>query len=123
MIVVLVAASGAAWESSAMAALDRPGDIVVLKRCVDVDDLLATASSGQAEVAVVALGETAPRWDRHAVDRGIDVRVELERVTRRPGNNVAAGDDGGALAVHEGLHALLRGVEARLVRGRELRRA
>ena len=65
MVVVLVVASGAAWESTALTLLnDRPG-IVVLKRCVDVDDLLAAASAGQADVAV--LGVDAPGLDAAAV--------------------------------------------------------
>ncbi len=66
MIVVLVVAAGAAWESPALRELgDDPG-VVVLKRCVDVDDLLATAAAGQADVAVVALD--APGLDVSAVD-------------------------------------------------------
>ena len=66
MVVVLVVASGAAWESGALSLLgERPG-IVVLKRCVDVDDLLAAASAGQADVAV--LGVDAPGLDAVAVD-------------------------------------------------------
>lgn len=44
---------------------DRPG-IVVLKRCVDVDELLGAATAGQAQVAVVAL--EAPGLDQAAVD-------------------------------------------------------
>jgi MinD-like ATPase involved in chromosome partitioning or flagellar assembly len=65
-VVVLVVAAGAGWESTALGLLaDRPG-IVVLKRCVDVDDLLAAASSGQADVAV--LGVDAPGLDATAVD-------------------------------------------------------
>ena len=40
--------------------------IVVLKRCVDVDDLLAAASAGQAHVAVV--GVDAPGLDQAAVE-------------------------------------------------------
>ena len=73
MICVLVMAAGEAWESPALADLEaRPG-VVVLKRCVDVDDLLAAVSSGQADVAVVSLD--APGLDpasvshlrRHAV--------------------------------------------------------
>ena len=65
MVVVLVVASGATWEPAALALLnERPG-IVVLKRCVDVDDLLAAASAGQADVAV--LGVDAPGLDAAAV--------------------------------------------------------
>ena len=63
---VIVVASGAAWEPAALQRLgDHPG-IVVLKRCVDVDDLLAAASAGQADVAV--LGLESPGLDRAAVD-------------------------------------------------------
>ena len=74
MIVVLVVAAGAAWESAALTRLGAHREIVVLKRCVDVDDLLASASSGQAEVAVVGLD--APGLDLSAVDhlRGHGVR-------------------------------------------------
>ncbi|MFC4785417.1 AAA family ATPase [Nocardioides sp. MAHUQ-72] len=66
MIVVLVVAAGAAWESRAVQLLnERPG-IVVLKRCVDVDDLLAAATAGQAGAAV--LGLDAPGLDLTATD-------------------------------------------------------
>ena len=66
MRVVLLLAGGAAWESRALAVLSGRRDLVVLKRCVDVDDLLATATSGQADTAVVAL--EAPGLDLAAVD-------------------------------------------------------
>lgn len=64
--VVLVVAAGAAWESVALGRLNATAGIVVLKRCVDVDDLLAAASAGQSDVAVLALD--APGLDRAAVD-------------------------------------------------------
>jgi MinD-like ATPase involved in chromosome partitioning or flagellar assembly len=65
-VCVLVVAAGAAWESEVLAELTaRPG-VVVLKRCVDVEDLLAVATAGQAHVAVVALD--APGLDASAVD-------------------------------------------------------
>jgi MinD-like ATPase involved in chromosome partitioning or flagellar assembly len=66
MKVVLLLANGATWETRALAALSGRRDLVVLKRCVDVDDLLATAASGQADTAVVAL--EAPGFDLAAVD-------------------------------------------------------
>ena len=74
MVVVLVLAAGAAWESPALTGLADRADVVVLKRCVDVGDLLATAAAGQADVAVVSLD--APGLDRDAVDhlRGHGVR-------------------------------------------------
>jgi MinD-like ATPase involved in chromosome partitioning or flagellar assembly len=66
MVAVLIVAAGAPWESGALSALGARSDVVVLKRCVDVDDLLATAAAGQADVAVVALD--APGLDLPAVD-------------------------------------------------------
>lgn len=75
MICVLMMASGAAWESDAFARLTGAGGIVVLKRCVDVDDLLATATSGQADVAVVGLD--APGLDPAAT-------AHLRRYAVRP---------------------------------------
>ncbi|RYC13313.1 AAA family ATPase [Nocardioides zhouii] len=73
MICVLLLAAGEAWESPALADLEEHPGVVVLKRCVDVDDLLASVTSGQADVAVVSLD--APGLDpasvahlrRHAV--------------------------------------------------------
>lgn len=64
-VVVLVVASGASWESAALAVLAEHPGVVVLKRCVDVDDLLAAASSGQAGAAV--LGAESPGLDAAAV--------------------------------------------------------
>ena len=66
MKVVLLLAAGASWETRALGLLSGRRDLVVLKRCVDVDDLLATATSGQADTAVVAL--EAPGLDLAAVD-------------------------------------------------------
>lgn len=52
---VLVAAGSAGWEVEALRVLAAPASrAVVLKRCVDLADLLATAATGQARVAVVA---------------------------------------------------------------------
>src|SRR5688572_11623051 len=66
MVIVLVVAVGAAWESPALRLLTRHPGVVVLKRCVDVDDLLAAATTGQADVAV--LGLDAPGLDVAATD-------------------------------------------------------
>jgi MinD-like ATPase involved in chromosome partitioning or flagellar assembly len=63
---VLIVASGAAWEPAALQLLSEHPGVVVLKRCVDVDDLLAAATAGQADAAV--LGLDAPGLDRAAVD-------------------------------------------------------
>lgn len=68
--VVLLVSTGAGWESPALAALQHHPGTVVLKRCVDVPDLLAAASTGQADAAV--LGVELPGLDR-------DVVAELTR--------------------------------------------
>ena len=75
MICVLMMASGAGWEQAAFGALTGRSDGVVLKRCVDVDDLMAAAASGQADVAV--LGLDAPGLDAAAV-------AHLRRYAVRP---------------------------------------
>lgn len=66
MIVTLLVSTGAAWESRALQSLGADPRTVVLKRCVDVDDLLAAASTGQADVAV--LGSELPGLDSAVVD-------------------------------------------------------
>jgi MinD-like ATPase involved in chromosome partitioning or flagellar assembly len=84
VVVVLVVAAGAAWESPVLAALgSRPG-VVVLKRCVDVDELLAASSACQANVALVALD--APGLDQAATDllHRHQVRVVAVRGTGSP---------------------------------------
>jgi MinD-like ATPase involved in chromosome partitioning or flagellar assembly len=52
-VTVLLAAGGEAWEAAALRLLSGATTLVV-KRCVDLSDLLASAATGQAEVAVVA---------------------------------------------------------------------
>ncbi|MDT0184286.1 hypothetical protein Q9S36_29240 [Microbacterium sp. ARD31] len=95
MICVLLLAAGEAWESPALADLEAHPGVVVLKRCVDVDDLLASVTSGQADVAVLSLD--APGLDpasiahlrRHAVRpvgvttavaEDLDVREHAQRL-------------------------------------------
>lgn len=66
-ISVLVAAAGAGWEAHALQQLGAAGPgIVLLKRCVDLGDLLATATTGQARVALV--GHGLPGLDADSVD-------------------------------------------------------
>jgi MinD-like ATPase involved in chromosome partitioning or flagellar assembly len=66
VVIVLVVAAGAAWEFPLLEVLGRRSGVVVLRRCVDVDDLLAASSAGQADAAVVALD--APGLDQAAMD-------------------------------------------------------
>ena len=57
-VAVLVAAAGAPWEAEALDRIERGGPRLVLtKRCVDLTDLLATASTGLASVAVEQYAE------------------------------------------------------------------
>jgi MinD-like ATPase involved in chromosome partitioning or flagellar assembly len=67
MIVTLLVSTGAAWESRALSELNEHPGVVVLKRCIDVDDLLATASAGQAQIVV--LGAELPGLDGTVVDQ------------------------------------------------------
>lgn len=61
---VLVLAGGADWEAGFLSGSAAAG-ITVVARCVDVVDLMATATLGQAELAVVAAD--LPRVDADAV--------------------------------------------------------
>ncbi|GGF56628.1 pilus biosynthesis protein CpaE [Marmoricola endophyticus] len=85
---VLLAAAGAGWEPAALAVL-ASASVVVVKRCVDLADLLASASAGQADVAVVAaetpgLDASAVtdllRHDVRTVAVGEEGRVALSRI-------------------------------------------
>jgi len=71
---VLLLAGGARWEAEVLAALGQAG-VVVVKRCVDVPDLMASAVSSGAGVAVVE--GTLPHLDAEAVMHLLryDVRV------------------------------------------------
>ncbi|GAB4011734.1 AAA family ATPase [Nocardioides ultimimeridianus] len=82
MIVAVMVESGAGWEQQALAVLTADPGIVVLKRCVDVDDLVATASTGQAEVAV--LGADLPGLDRAVVDTLAGHGVRLVGIAQDP---------------------------------------
>jgi MinD-like ATPase involved in chromosome partitioning or flagellar assembly len=65
---VLSVADGAAWEERLVSALDRgPYPVEIIRRCVDVVDLLAVAGSGQGRVALLAAG--LRRLDSDAIDR------------------------------------------------------
>jgi MinD-like ATPase involved in chromosome partitioning or flagellar assembly len=66
MTPVLILAAGAGWETDVLGLLERAPGLVVLRRCVDADDLAAAASAGQAEAAVVALD--VPGLDARLVD-------------------------------------------------------
>jgi MinD-like ATPase involved in chromosome partitioning or flagellar assembly len=88
---VLVAAGGARWEVEALKAVaGGQAGAVLLKRCVDLPDLLATAATGQARVALVSAA--LPGLDADSVAHlrraGVGVLVVAEptdRVVELPG--------------------------------------
>lgn len=82
MIVTLLVSTGAAWETTALASLNAHPGVVVLKRCVDLADLLATASTGQADVAV--LGADLAGLDRGVIDQLAGHGVRPVGVTTDP---------------------------------------
>lgn len=65
---VLSVADGAAWEERLVAAFDRgPHPVEIVRRCVDLVDLLAVAASGQGRAALLAAG--LRRLDADVIDR------------------------------------------------------
>lgn len=93
-VTVLVAAAGAAWEPRALQSLAEPGaGITVLKRCVDLNDLLATAITGQAHVAL--LSYSIPGLDAECVDllsrSGVGVVMVVDPTELRTGEAGRAG--------------------------------
>ena len=66
-VAVLSAADGADWEQRLVRDLDRSPVVEIVRRCVDVVDLLAVAASGQGRAVLVA--SSLRRLDADAVDR------------------------------------------------------
>ena len=93
---ILCAADGAPWEARLVVDLDRGGHpVTVVRRCVDIVDLLAVALSGQARAALVAA--SLRRLDADAVDRMIAAGVAPVAVV--PRNDTAAEDRARALGI------------------------
>ena len=82
---VLTAVTGASWEAALVASLERtPAGITVVRRCVDLPDLLAAAAAGTARA--VLLSAELRRLDRDALSRLEAARVAVVGL-------VAPGDD------------------------------
>jgi Flp pilus assembly CpaE family ATPase len=93
---VVCAADGAPWEARLVVDLDRgEHPVTVVRRCVDIVDLLAVALSGQARAALVAA--SLRRLDADAVDRLIAAGVAPIAVV--PRGDVAAEDRVRALGI------------------------
>lgn len=91
---VVVLAGGAGWEAAVLQALADAG-VVVTKRCVDVPDLMASASTGGAAVAVVSAA--LPDLDAEAVTHLLRYDVRTLAVSADP----AAAERLGRLGVVE----------------------
>ena len=63
----LLAAGASRWEPAALETLSTQGKVTLVKRCLDLSDLLATAAAGTAQVAVVS--DRLPGFDADSVDR------------------------------------------------------
>lgn len=117
---VLTAGNGQTWENDLVAALDRPGTgLTVVRRCVDIADVLAVAATGQVSVVLVSAG--LRRLDMDAVQRllagGVAVvaicpagdarsRERLERV----GVTACVSDDAGPAALVAAARAAAAGL-------------
>jgi Flp pilus assembly CpaE family ATPase len=85
---VFTAVTGAAWESELVGALDRADHgVTVVRRCVDVSELLAVAATGTGQAAL--LSAELRRLDADAV-------VRLEAAGVAVVGLVEPGDDGAA---------------------------
>jgi MinD-like ATPase involved in chromosome partitioning or flagellar assembly len=62
---VLLAVTGAPWEADVVRRAERAPNVRVVRRCVDVPDLLAAAATGQARAVVLA--EDLPRLTADSV--------------------------------------------------------
>ncbi len=106
---VLTAGSGHQWESELVSALSRPGArLRVVRRCVDIADVVAVASTGQISVAIVS--SDLRRLDAELVQRLRSGRVAVLAVhpagdqatavrLSRIGIPVTVADDAGAEAI------------------------
>jgi MinD-like ATPase involved in chromosome partitioning or flagellar assembly len=97
---VLVAAAGAGWETAALDLIERDG-LSVRKRCVDLQDLVASASTGLARVAVASAelrgldADTVATVRRSGVGLVVvhDPAAVPEERLRRIGADELVGDD------------------------------
>lgn len=102
---VVFAAAGESWEPRALGLVESAREVTLLRRCVDLADLVAAAVTGRGRVALVA--STLPGLDADAVGtlRRHDVRVVAVAPARAtPGRST---DDEMARLRRLGVHATL----------------
>ncbi len=96
----VLTALGHSWESALVAALERSPELAVVRRCPDLPDLLATASAGRGDLAIVSA-------DLRSLDR-----AALDHLARHGvafAGAVAPGDDAGELRLRQlGLDVVVR---------------
>ncbi|SKB04357.1 AAA family ATPase [Aeromicrobium choanae] len=85
---VAVAACGAHWEAAALAEIEQDARMLLVRRCVDVADLLATAGTHRLDLALVAVG--SPGLDAGVVERLVELGVRCAAVD---GDGAALGID------------------------------
>lgn len=88
---VLLAAGASAWEPTALEALTGAARVALVKRCLDLADLLATAASGTAQVAVVS--DQLPGLDADSVHRLARDGVRTVAVSTPPSGGRRADED------------------------------
>lgn len=75
---VAVAACGAHWEAAALHEIEQDPQLSLVRRCVDVADLLATAQTHRIDVALLAVA--GPGLDAGVVERLIELGVRPSAV-------------------------------------------
>jgi len=85
-IPILTAADGSQWEADLIAELSAgSGDLEIVRRCVDVVELVSVAAAGQAVAALV--DAQLRRLDADAVDRLTAAGVAVVGVTQMAGDD------------------------------------
>ena len=119
---LLTAGNGQSWENDLVAALDRAGaGMTVVRRCVDIAEVLAIATTGQASVVVVSA--ELRRLDMDAVGRLIAAGVAVVAIfpaaderargrLERIGVTLCLPDDAGAPAFLDAARAAMASVDS-----------
>lgn len=84
---IVTAVTDTSWETELLTAVEAVGhDVTVVRRCVDLADLLATAATGMARAAVVSAN--LRRLDADAISRMRAAGLQIIALAE-PGNDIA----------------------------------